>query len=125
MRWQAAILGLLVIAAVALTACAGAATSQAPVPPEIPGEDGRLVRFIIGDGPGGKICFYDADVRFEDGRVGGVASAGELAKDRIRTGDPIVELPPEMRVGTTAPFPVYLGDDGKIRPGYEYCEAMP
>ncbi len=86
----------------------------------------RLVGGVIAYGDAGSNwCVYDAEVRFEDGNVGEIKLIGDRAKDRIRTGDPISDLPPDMEEATTIPIPVHIGDDGKIRPGYDYCEEMP
>ena len=88
--------------------------------------DGRLLTFIIAYGEDGmKECIYDADVNFEDGNVGVVEKVGDSAKDRIRPGDDIGDLPPELETGRTIPIPVHIGEDGKIRPGYASCEAVP
>ena len=88
--------------------------------------DGRLLRFIISYGEDGmKVCIYDADVNFQDGNVGFVENVGDFAKDRIRPGDDIADLPPDMETGRTIPIPVHVGEDGKIRPGHASCEEAP
>ena len=88
--------------------------------------DGRLLTFIIVYGEDGmKECIYDADVNFQDGNVGVVEKVGDSAKDRIRPGDDIAGLPPELETGRTIPIPVHIGEDGKIRPGYASCKEVP
>ena len=88
--------------------------------------DGRLIVWVFPYRPGGPdVCLYDADVEFHDGKVGVVKRVGDFAKDHIRPGDPIADLPPELETGRTIPIPVHLGEDGKIRPGYASCEDAP
>ena len=130
---------VLALGALAILALIGwgmtTASSQEPAQPEEPaptapnpldvGGD-RLVSWVWAySDPGPKTCFYDADVRFDHGKVGEIEKLGERAKDLIRTGDPISDLPPDMEEATTIPIPVHIGDDGKIRPGHDYCEEMP
>ena len=99
-------------------------TSTAPNPLNVGGD--RLVAWVIAySEAGNQLCYYDADVRFDHGKVGEIEKIGERAKDVIRTGDPISDLPPDMEEATTIPIPVHIGDDGKIRPGHDYCEEMP
>ncbi len=99
-------------------------TPTIPNPLDVGGD--RLVSWVWAySDPGPKTCYYDASVRFDHGKVGEIKKVGERAKDRIHTGDPISDLPAGMEEGTTIPIPVHIGDDGKIRPGYDYCEEMP
>ena len=87
--------------------------------------EGRLIVLVFPYGLDLQVCFYDADVKFQDGKVGVVRSIGDNAKASIRPGDPIADLPPDMEKGTTIPIPVHLGEDGKIRPGLARCEEAP
>ena len=67
------------------------------------------------------ICRIDAMVSFQDGKVGVVEAVAALAKDRIRPGDRVADVPEELQVGTTLPAPVYIDDDGTLRAGMGTC----
>lgn len=130
MRWRSLLLTIAALGVSGLIAWGvSTATSQEPVPPDISDANGRLSRYILPLGQEGregdlKVCYYDADVRFQDGNVGVVESIGDIAKDSIRLGDPIADLPPDMETGRTIPIPVHIGADGRIHPGYLTCDEV-
>lgn len=130
MRWRRLFLTIAALVISGLVAWGvTTAMSQEPVPPDISDANGRLSRYILPLGPDGlegepMVCYYDAAVRFKDGNVGVVESIGDIAKDRIRAGDPIADLPPDMKRGTTIPIPVHIGEDSRVHPGYLTCDEV-
>ena len=84
----------------------------------------RVERLSVGIINGeAQTCYFDADVRLQEGKVGVLDRADALGKDHIRSGDIVPGLPAGLdEYSNTIPVPVYVGADGKVRGGYAYCE---